>query len=134
MLELHLKTIARRPDGCYSVLCALEDRAVEARPFAVALERTFENLRTVLGAGRYPCLKTRYYRGGYDTFEIIVPGHERVLFHRGNVETHSKGCVLVGERFGLFGEHAGVADSAKAFDEFWRLTKDRDAFDLAVFR
>lgn len=122
-----LVTVAVRADGCFS---ALLDST--GRPFAVTCERTFENNVPVIRNGVYRCVKTKYIKGGYPTFEIIVPGHTRVLFHRGNKETDSLACVLVGENFAMFDGVTGIADSKGGFDEFWNLVKNLDEFDLSV--
>lgn len=121
-----LKTVAVREDGCFSALLA------DGRPFAVTCERTFDERKTVIGNGIFRCIKTVFERGGYPTFEIVVPGHSRVLFHRGNVETDSLGCVLVAESFAVIGGQTAVADSKGGFDEFWGLAKGFDEFDLLV--
>jgi hypothetical protein len=128
-----LKSIARRPDGMWSVLCADEGPQVDPRPYATTVERTFDDeLRTVLGNGRFLCKKTKYIKGGYPTFEILVPGHSRVLFHRGNKELDSEGCVCIGENFAFVDGVTAVGDSRGGFAEFWSLVKDLDEFELVV--
>ena len=121
-----LKTVAQRPDGCFGVLLC------EGRPFAVTCERTFENLRTVIGNGKFRCTRSRYHRGGYETFEIHVAGHSRVLFHRGNKETDSAACVLVAESFAVMEGDTAIADSRRGFDEFMVLATGHREFDLIV--
>lgn len=121
-----LKTVAIREDGCFSVML------VDGRPFAVTCERTFDNLRPVIGNGIYRCAKTAFTRGGYSTFEIKLPGHTRVLFHRGNVELDSEGCVLIGSSFGLIGGVTAIQDSKDGFYAFWNLASAVDEFDLVV--
>src|SRR3990167_9383962 len=91
---MQLKTVAVREDGCFSVLLW------DGRPFAVSVERTFENMRVVIPAGITKAKRSFYHKGGYPTFEIEVEGHTRVLFHKGNIEDHSEACVIVGESFG----------------------------------
>ena len=56
-----------------------------------------------------------------DTFEIIVPGHTEVLFHNGNTEENTKGCVLLGMKTGEIGGKRAVLDSIDAFDKFMRI-------------
>lgn len=124
--RLQLKTVAVREDGCYSVLLW------DGRPFAVSVERTFEELRTVLKNGVYRCVRDRYHKGGYETFEIIVEGHNRVLFHRGNKETDSLGCVIVAESFGELAGLTAVIDSMKGFTEFMDLTRGFSEFEMEV--
>lgn len=122
-----LKTVAVIAEGCF---CAFLDP--HGRPFAVTCERTFENNVPVIKAGTYRCKKSRYFKGGYDTFEILVPGHTRVLFHRGNTELDSEACVLVAENFTFFNGKAGIGDSKGGFAEFWALVSNLEEFDLVV--
>lgn len=121
-----LATVAIRHDGAFGVLL------YQGRPFAVTLEHTFENRRTVIGAGTFRCTRTRYHRGGYEAFEIHVPGHTRVLLHKGNKEAHSKGCVLVAESFAQIDGLTAIGDSRHGFDEFMVLATGLQEFDLTV--
>ena len=123
---IELKTVAIRDDGCFGVLLWT------GRPFAVSLERTFADGRPIIGAGTHRCKRTDFHAGGYETFEIEVPGHTRVLFHRGNVETESEACVLVAESFARMGTLTAIADSEHGFKEFMSVTLGLDEFDLEV--
>ena len=125
MVRLQLKTIAVRDDGCFSVLLW------DGRPFAVSVERTFDD-RVVIGNGVYPCKRDFYHKGGYPTFEIYVVGHHRVLFHKGNLETHSEACIIVAESFGVLDGQTAVLDSAGGFNEFMRLADGLDEFNMEV--
>ena len=126
MLELVLSTVSLEEAGAFSVL--VDERT---RPL-VTVERTFENLRVVIPEGTWPCTRTVFHRGGYPTFEIHVPGHDRVLFHRGNVETESLGCVLVGRRFGVVKGAKAVLESRLGFKEFMARLEGIDEFELRV--
>jgi len=112
--------------GCFGTL--LHD----GTPFAVTLERTFDDLKPVIPAGVHHCTKTVYQKGGYETYEIHIAGHDRVLFHKGNVETDSMACVLVAESFAVIGNVAGIADSKQGFEEFMALADGIPEFDLEV--
>jgi hypothetical protein len=103
-------------------------------PFAVTLERTFKpnNDVIILPSHVYKCTKSRYYKGGYPTYEIHVDGHSRVLFHKGNKEAHSLGCILVAEFYHDFGGMNGIGNSAGGFNEFMKLTEGVDEFILEV--
>ena len=125
-MAFELKTVAVIGSGAFSVLLW---RGI---PFAVTCERTFEDVRPVIGNGVYRCKRDRYNKGGYETFEIIVPGHDRVLFHRGNTEQDSKACVLIAESFAQFEGSPGIADSKGGFAEFMKLAEGLDEFDLTV--
>ena len=123
-----LKTVSTIPDGCFGVL--LHDNV----PFAVTLERTYDDLKVKIPAGIHKCHRSRYNKGGYDTFEIEIEGHSRILFHKGNTELHSDGCILVAESFAMFGDRPGIALSGDGFTEFMKRTGGVDSFMLTVFR
>ena len=123
---MELKTVAIRSDGCFSVLL------LDTRPFAVTVERTFDDLSTIIHAGTYKCRRDFYHHGGYETFEIVVPGHDRVLFHKGNKEVDSMACVCVAESFTRMDGVTAIADSAHGFEEFMRVTAGLDEFDMVV--
>lgn len=127
MITMELVTVAIRPDGCFSVL-----KDFAGRPFAVTVERTFEHGEVVIKQGMHRCRRSRFHRGGYDTFEIDVEGHSRVLFHKGNTELDSTACVIVGESFGELNNATAVLDSKGGFGEFMRLTGGLAEFYLNV--
>lgn len=123
---MELKTVALRPDGCFSVL------VWDTLPFAVSVERTFEGLNTVIKNGTYHCKRDFYHHGGYETFQILVPGHDRVLFHKGNLEVDSRACVCVAESFTRMDGVTAIEDSAHGFEEFMAVTAGLAEFDLIV--
>ena len=126
-MTFQLKRVAIINHGAFGVLLS------DGIPFAVTLERTYDPGNTVkIGNGFHECTRSRYNKGGYDTFEIAVPGHTRILFHKGNTELHSEGCVLVAESFAVFGDKPGVALSADGFAEFMKRAADADSFTLDV--
>lgn len=125
-LRLALKTVAVREDGCFSVLLW------DGRPFAVSVERTFEEMRVVIPTGTLTCHRSFYHKGGYETFEIAVPGHARVLFHKGNVETDSEACVLVGKSYTVMDGVTAISDSKGGFAEFMTLTVGLASFEMEV--
>jgi hypothetical protein len=126
-MSFELKRVAKIASGAFGVLLH------NGIPFAVTLERTYDPGNTVkIGNGFHECHRSRYNKGGYDTFEITVPGHSRILFHKGNTELHSEGCVLVAESFATFGDKPGVAMSAEGFNEFMKRVGEVDSFTLEV--
>ncbi len=58
--------------------------------------------------GEYTMRPRRYYRGGYDTWEICdVPGRTYIMLHSANVPSELEGCVGVGShRYFIGGEWA----------------------------
>lgn len=83
--------------------------------------------------GLYVCRRRMYVKGGYETFEITgVPGRSDILWHAGNTEEHTDGCVLLGKRLGTLKVEApeeggpavhklAVLDSKAAHAEFMAL-------------
>jgi hypothetical protein len=124
--RLELKTVAVRDDGCLSVLCW------DGRLMAVSIERTFADGQPIIKNGVYRCRRSRYHKGGYDTFEIMVEGHTRVLFHKGNKETDSEACIIVAESFGTLDGQTAVLDSKGGFGEFMGLTEGLEEFYMTV--
>lgn len=124
------------PEGAYGVLLR---SGLPIGP--VSVERTYPLSDTAphgpqlvkIPQGQYRCEKTRYHRGGYDTFEIKdVQGHSRLLFHLGNTEEDSEGCVLLGQRFGMLRGKPAVLQSGLAFAEFMSMMGFRQSFTLGV--
>jgi hypothetical protein len=104
-------------------------------PFAVTVERAYETdgvLATKIPPGRYRCVATFYHKGGYATFEILVPGHSRLLFHRGNTARDVDGCVAIGESYGQLKGITAILDSAHGFADFWDHVGGLSEFVLEV--
>ena len=125
-VRLEIRTERVQDDGCFSTLFW------DGLPFAVSAEHTFEDGRPVLENGEYWCTRSQYHKGGYETFEIHVKGHDRILFHIGNTEEDSRGCVLIGKAFGIVRGKSAVVDSKGGFAEFMGLTAALSAFKMRV--
>ena len=111
----------------------------EPVPFAVTLERTYEGTfkQIKVPDGLWLCTRRKYNRGNYMTWEIHVPGHRYILFHKGNKELQSDGCILIAEQFFDFDsdpglQSPGVGRSGDAFKEFMQLSEGVDRFFLEV--
>ena len=127
--DFELVRVAMAPEGCFGALLHV------GIPFATTLERTYDDpdgtQRVKIPAGVWTCKRTLYVRGGYETYEVMdVPGHSRLLFHRGNVENDSEGCILVGH--GYAPGWPGITGSRQAFAAFMGRSRDRPTFSLAV--
>lgn len=114
-------------DGAFGMLSE-----VGKAPFCLTLEHTYDDLAVKIPVGTYLCKRSFFNRGGYDTFEIIVPGHTRLLFHKGNMEDDSDGCVLLGMQFGKLGGKSGILTSAVAFQFFMIRQNSVETFTLEV--
>lgn len=119
MKHLELIRIAYVPDGTFGVLLD------EDTPFCLTLEREWnDNKRNIscIPRGSYICKRIQSPKFG-DTFEVCdVPGRSHILFHRGNIEDDSHGCILVGEMYEKLKGKIAVLASGKAFKEFKQRT------------
>jgi len=91
---------------------------------------TIENPDTLIEPGEYRCVRDWYHKGGYDTFEIIVEGRDRLLFHAANYASELEGCIAPGMERGYASEHVpAVWRSRVAFTKYMAAN---DGFDEHV--
>lgn len=107
------------------------------RPFAVCLEKPWRNNQpqvSCIPPGSYLCKRVNSPKFG-NTFEITgVPGRFAILFHKGNTETDSLGCVLVAESFEDWQDgRPSIASSAQGFGQFLDRFSHFDEFMLTVW-
>ena len=97
------------------------------------LEHSFDG-KPALPPGTYVCQRGPHcLKNGhpFTTFEVTgVPGHTGILFHCGNRNEDSKGCILVGDTWEQVG--GMITGSRVAFNRFLVYTKDLDSFTLHV--
>lgn len=73
-----------------------------------------------------------------DTFEIVRPGtngvdgHTALLFHSGNIEEHTYGCILLGETVGKLKGNRAVLNSGNTFKTFLKYTENVNSFPLTI--
>ena len=124
-----LKRIAYILDGTFGVLF---DGNV---PFCLTLEREWLDNRTnvsCIPTGTYICRRVDSPKFG-DTFEICdVPDRSHILFHKGNIEDDSEGCVIVGEQYHKYKRKVSIKASREGFAEFKARTAGIDAFYLRI--
>lgn len=124
-----LKRIAATADGTFGVLLDGDT------PFAVTLERKWLDNRaevSCIPVGVYACKRVASPRFG-DTFEVTgVPGRSHILFHSGNTEDDSKGCILVAEQFGSINGKTAVQVSREGFAEFMARLKGVNEFTIEI--
>jgi len=138
MREFLLQRVAVGTAGAWGVLLR------EGVPFAVTLERTYlrgeitsPQWYTKIPAGSYVCPRDMFNKGRppYPTYEIPVPGHRELKFHRGNFLFDSEGCPLVGSGFDIDSDVNGrtmLRNSREAFRWFMELTAGDPAIALLV--
>lgn len=130
-----LKRIGQSNDGLFGVMLrnvVQPNGVVFSIPFAVTVERDHNDPDyKPIEPGRYKCV--RYSSEKYpNTWEILVPGHTKVLFHWGNTENDSQMCIILGEQFENILGKDGVAQSKKAFNEFMEITKGMNEFTFSI--
>lgn len=138
MIHLTLHRVLTGDEGTFGVL------RTDKRPFALTVERQWlNNMRGVscIPEGEYKvmrCIASPEY--GYknsprfgDTFNVIdVPGRSKILFHKGNIDDDSHGCIIVGEQFGTLHDETAVLSSRQGFAEFLSLLKGHNEFELTI--
>lgn len=124
-----LKRIADTENGTFGVLFD------ESEPFAVTVERRWLNNKkgeSCIPNGEYVCKRIQSPKFG-DTFEVTnVNGRDAILFHKGNLQDDSHGCILVGENFARLNGKTSIAASGEGFAEFKDRLKDQNDFKLII--
>jgi len=94
---------------------------------------TIENPDTLIAPGEYRCVRDYYHRGGYPTFEIIVDGRDRLLFHAANYASELEGCIAPGmERGYTDGDTPAVWRSRVAFEKYMQANDGFDEHTLVI--
>jgi len=113
-------------------------------PFCLTLERPWLDNKSSISCiptGTYHCLRCSnspdYAFGNSpqfgDTFQVYqVPGRSKILFHKGNIDDDTHGCILLGEQYQPLGDESAILSSKAAFNEFKKLTNGLDEFILIV--
>lgn len=142
-----LQRIADTPFGVFGVLDLVDDAGGRRARFYSGEDDWLANAPhlSCIPAGFYTCVATERVRTGEPTYEITgVLGRSRILFHAGNTEEDTEGCVLVGQEFGarqIADEDApdrpvrlkwAVTNSRAAFAEFLVQLEGVPTFPLAV--
>lgn len=113
-------------------------------PFAVTLENPWKENEPNIS-----CIPADFYTArrcrssaeyGYgdspkygNTFVVEeVPGRSKILFHWGNLEKHTEGCILVGSYFGTLGGEPAVLNSKRAFNIMMNKLKNKDSFAFDI--
>lgn len=66
-----------------------------------------------------------------ETFRVLdVPGRSSILFHWGNWQENTGGCILLGTT--ILKERRGIGNSKKAFRLFMKMVKNYDLIHLTI--
>lgn len=110
----------------------------------VTLEHAYEDITSAnrfnpkLPAGTYKCVRGQHrlhnMTSDFTTFEITgVPGHSNILFHWGNYNRDSEGCVLIGDAVTTDSDgEVMITSSRLTFSEFMQFQNEVNEFILTV--
>lgn len=129
MMELTLTRRQYRDDGIFSQLTGLGNPIL-------TLEHSYEK-KPKVPRGTYRCVRGMHYLKGmkkpFETFEVkSVPKCTGILFHVGNYNRDSEGCILVGENLGMSNGALMLTHSRAAFYRFMRALAGVNEFTLHV--
>lgn len=134
-MDLILTRKQSRSDGIFSQLTDINGNFV-----CETLEHAYrdqDGYFAKLPVGLFHCVRGKHelhrMTHKFETFEITgVPGHSDILFHWGNFNQDSSGCVLVGT---LMANDSGlqmVSHSVETFRRFMDIQDGVDSFQLTV--
>ena len=83
-------------------------------------------------AGNYTC--KRYHSLKYPETYIVrnVPNRDLILFHAGNTEDDSHGCILLGKYHDRLKGKRAVLNSGETFKKFLKHTEEYDILELEI--
>ena len=129
MKNITIKRVAYLPNETPGVILD------EGVPFALTLERPWRNNDpdvSCIALGVYICNRVLSPKFG-DTFQVMnVPGRDHILFHKGNTEADTHGCILVGEQFEPLEQKFAIWHSGPGFSEFLSRLKGINEFELTI--
>lgn len=136
-MDLMIKRIKFSEFGIFGILY---DK--NAARVCVTLEHAYPSDSPLLWApkvppGKYICLRGEHQllrqNNPFETFEITnVPGHTAILFHVGNTNDDTAGCVLLGSGYNNLEFPRSIINSKLAFKKFMDLQSGVDRFNLEV--
>lgn len=136
-MDLVLTRLFYREDGIFGELRDLNEFLV-----AVTLEHAYPldgvgGFYPKIPVGKYNCVRgihqLEHMEYPFETFEITnVPNHSKILFHYGNFNDDSEGCVLLGARTQASTKGQMVTNSKATFDDFMKLETNQPGFVLQV--
>lgn len=135
-MDLVLKRTSYRSDGIFGELSTSDGKLI-----AHTLEHAYSDgtggWAPKIPDGQWTCQRGPHRLHGmtndFITFEIMnVPGHDNLLFHWGNYNKDSEGCVLLGELETSTGGVHMVTNSRSTFAKFMAWQAGLNSFSLSV--
>jgi len=128
-------TLTRESHNEWGIISSLIDDSMKQH--AVTLEHAFlqpdGTYAPKIPPGTYTCILGTHqldHGGPQQLYEITgVPGHSGILFHKGNYNQDSDGCVLLGKSVDMIDKC--IVSSAAAFDDFMTMQAGKP-FTLTV--
>lgn len=120
-----------RDDGIFSTLCDKDGNIV-----AKTLEHSYNKLPKIPN-GTWKCVRGPHrlhnMTEDFITFEITgIAGHSDLLFHWGNYNKDSEGCVLMGAADAMVGDIEMITNSRVTFAKFMASLEGVNEFYLKV--
>jgi hypothetical protein len=130
MKNVRINRVASNPkEGTFGAL------TLDGQPICLTLEAySRDNTINVscVNSGQYICKRINSPKYG-DVFEVTnIQNRTNVLFHWGNWDDDTKGCILLGEEYIVLDNRWAVGSSKKAFNEFMKKLKDESEFILTI--
>jgi hypothetical protein len=131
-MDLVLKRNQYREDGIFGEITDANGEVV-----ALTLEHAFDDgadgWKALIPQGTYSCVRGEHYLHGmtkpFFTFEVSgVDGHAGLLFHWGNYNYQSSGCILLGDKV----SNSMLLNSKITFQRFMDTQKGLLLFQLLV--
>lgn len=127
-MTLYLHRLPTTEHGTFGVLC--DEQGI---PFAVTLERQWlnnEKGKSCIPAGEYICTRVLSQKFGNTFIVNDVPNRTHILFHKGNIDDDSHGCILIGRHYDPYLPE--IRNSLLGFEGFSYKTKSVDSFLLII--
>lgn len=129
MKTLRLVRVTEYNNATLGVLC------IDDSPEVLTLEDAWRDNETRISCipvGRYRIKLHRSPRFGV-TYKILdVPERSDILFHPGNTNKDTHGCILLGLQYGRLDANSAVLASKSAFQKFMQLMGDVPEAELLV--
>lgn len=137
MITLTLKRNKFRSDGIFSTLTDMHQYKLAETLEHAYLDASGQYLPKIPG-GAFKCVRGKHRLHGmtsdFETFEITgVRGHVNLLFHWGNYNADSEGCVLLGKNtIETIHKNLMVTESKSTFKAFMDKLQGIDEFTLVI--
>jgi len=129
MRILEITRLEESSEGTFGVL------RIDKQVFCVTLEpQDRENAPNIssIPAQQYICERCHSPSHG-ETFQVMdVPDRYGILFHAGNTDDATQGCILLGQYFGKLKQERAVMNSGNTFREFMRRLEGHSKFHLTI--